>query len=69
MVLTIVGIDCATTDAKIGVARGTWSTDKVEVLEVALCGPERSAVALVTAWLRDSDSPGLIAIDAPLGWP
>jgi predicted nuclease with RNAse H fold len=46
-----------------------WSPHKVEVLEVALCGPERSAIAFVTAWLRDSDTPGLIAIDAPLGWP
>ncbi|MGH9459750.1 MAG: DUF429 domain-containing protein [Vicinamibacteria bacterium] len=55
MAVTIVGIDCATTDARIGVAQGRWSTDKVEVLEVALCGPDRSAVSLVTAWLRDSE--------------
>jgi len=67
--VTIVGIDCATIDAKIGVAWGTWSGGKVEVLEVALCGPERSAASFVTAWLRDSGIPGLVAIDAPLGWP
>ena len=69
MAVTIVGIDCATTDAKVGVARGRWSGGKVEVREVALCGPDRPAASFVTGWLRDSDIPGLVAIDAPLGWP
>ena len=69
MPVTVVGIDCATLDAKIGVAMGRWSEGKLEIREVALCGLERSAASFATAWLQNVNVPGLIAIDAPLGWP
>jgi hypothetical protein len=68
MEVTVIGIDCATDDAKIGVARGRWSPGTVEVEEVALCGRGRPPASLVSSWLRGS-GPALIAMDAPLGWP
>jgi hypothetical protein len=66
----IVGIDCATVDAKIGIALGEAGPREVVVSEVRLCTAEEKAADLVTRWLREAlQRRSLLAIDAPLGWP
>ncbi len=65
----IVGIDCATAEAKIGLALGRLDEADVEIHDATLCGRERSAVSLVTGWLTDRVDSTLLALDAPLGWP
>lgn len=64
----LIGIDCATEDAAIGVAMGRSTAGRAQVDEV-LCPGERPAVAIVADWLRQMKGPTLIAMDAPLGWP
>ena len=65
---TIVGIDCASQDANIGLARGTLSSAGLMLESVRLGGSREASVAqIVSAWLKDPRV--LLAIDAPLGWP
>jgi predicted RNase H-like nuclease len=65
----LIGIDCATDDAKVGLARGTLNESGLCVDEALACGRERSAVERVADWLTATPGAALIAIDAPLGWP
>lgn len=65
----IVGIDCATDDAKIGLAFAGRRNGRTTIREATICARERSAAGTVAAWIRDSAVPVLLAIDAPLGWP
>ena len=66
----LIGIDCATKDAKIGIARGELAGTDVVVNEVCLCTKEEKAADVVLRWLhQDSELRTLLAIDAPLGWP
>jgi predicted RNase H-like nuclease len=70
MRVQVVGIDCATVDAKIGLARGFFDDDqRVKVEEATLCTRDLSAAKRVADWVRGAEIPVLIAIDAPLGWP
>jgi hypothetical protein len=52
----------------VGVALGRSIPGGVQVDEVR-CPGERTAVEIVTEWLREVKGPSLIAMDAPLGWP
>jgi predicted RNase H-like nuclease len=65
----LIGIDCATKDNKVGVAAGTFESGCVFVDDVRLCTREKTAAITICEWIRSMDSPVLIAIDAPLGWP
>jgi len=65
----IIGIDCATDPAKIGVARGVPRGDHVHVVAAQLVGKGGSASTIVSQWVRAHDGPTLLAVDAPLGWP
>jgi hypothetical protein len=65
----LIGIDCATQDSRIGLARGSLVEDRVIVDEALVCGKERSATQHVAEWLADAGDRALLAIDAPLGWP
>jgi hypothetical protein len=67
--MRIVGLDCATVDAKVGLALGVLSDRGLEVQQATLCTRERAAASVIAGWVRDSQDPVLIAIDAPLGWP
>src|SRR5688500_17866273 len=67
--MLLIGFDCATDDAKVGVARGTLSSGALCVDDVLLCSKERSVVMIVADWIRTASGPVIIAIDAPLGWP
>ncbi len=66
---TLVGIDCATVDAKIGLAMAVLRNGCLHVREATLCGRERLASSVIGGWLSDRTGPALLAIDAPLGWP
>jgi hypothetical protein len=67
--LKIVGFDCATVDAKVGIAIGVLSERGLQIQQATLCTRERAAATVIAGWLRDSQDPMLLAIDAPLGWP
>jgi predicted RNase H-like nuclease len=68
--MKIIGIDCATEDANIGVALGSVVDGRLELQDVVLCARDRSASSTVVAWLAEGASDGgLLAIDTPLGWP
>jgi hypothetical protein len=62
-------LDCATVDAKVGLALGVLGELGLEVQQATLCTRERAAASVIAGWVRDSQDPVLIAIDAPLGWP
>ena len=67
--MRLVGIDCATQDAKIGVAFGTFTNERLTVSEAFACTKEKGAANAISEWLQSGKQPALIAIDAPLGWP
>ena len=62
----IVGVDCATESAKVGVALGTWEDGSVSVTAAKTCGrvPPRDVIC---EWLDIADDRVLLAIDAPAG--
>lgn len=66
---TIVGVDCATVDAKIGLALGDLTNGCLAIRQATLCGREQQASSLISRWLSERRGPALFAIDAPLGWP
>lgn len=70
MDLPVIGVDCSTNPAKVGLARATWSSGTLTVSEVAFGSkePEGNWPLLVHEWIGDSTD-ALIALDAPLGWP
>lgn len=67
--MQIIGIDCATDPAKIGVARGQLRQGRVEVLAAQLVGKGGDPADVVSQWVAAHDGPSLLAVDAPLGWP
>jgi predicted RNase H-like nuclease len=66
--VTMIGLDCATDDAKVGAALGKWRDGALSVQRVTLCDRLAPAV-VVRGWLGKADEPVLLALDAPLGWP
>ena len=69
MTVTIIGVDAATEDSKIGLARGVWKQRCARVDEVLVCGPQNRAADVIGRWLAVPDRPVLLSVDAPLGWP
>lgn len=67
--INIVGVDCATVDAKVGLAQGCLNNGSLEIRQANLCGREQQAASLVARWISERPGPTLLAIDAPLGWP
>ena len=65
--VTMIGLDCATDDAKVGAALGKWRDGALSVQRVTLCDRLAPAV-VVRGWLGKADEPVLLALDAPLGW-
>lgn len=64
---TIVGIDCATDSAKVGVARATHRKGHTQLLDAS--AGEEDLVRRVADWIRTAEDEVLLALDAPLGWP
>ena len=65
----IVGIDCATDDAKIGLALAARRGVRTTIRQATICARDSSAAETVASWIAGSTVPVLLAIDAPLGWP
>jgi predicted RNase H-like nuclease len=66
---TLVGIDCATEEERMGLARGRLDrTGRLTIERVTLGTAGESAAASVSQWLA-SEGHYLVAFDAPLGWP
>lgn len=65
---TLIGIDCATDQKKIGVSFAVSSETKLVVECAHICSNDRTVVAEVVRRL-ESSTRVLIALDAPLGWP
>jgi len=68
MTIHIIGVDCATENSKVGVARGSLDGGVARINEVVVCDKERSAADYIASWISSTD-PVLLALDAPLGWP
>lgn len=66
MSTTIIGIDCATQDKKMGLAVGIINGDQMVVRTVALGSEVEPLAETIHGWI---EPPTLLAIDAPLGWP
>jgi hypothetical protein len=66
---TIIGIDCAVQPRSVGLALGYFDGDRTHLQSVSGGLSEKEAVIkTVAAWIS-VDSPTLLALDAPLGWP
>jgi predicted RNase H-like nuclease len=66
---TIVGVDCATQEERMGLARGVLdSAGKLRLERVTLGTAGESAAASVSSWIAQRQR-YLIVLDAPLGWP
>jgi predicted RNase H-like nuclease len=66
--ITILGIDCATDDAKVGLSRAVAGKGRCVVHFAGTCSSEREVADEVASWLA-GQTRALIAFDAPLGWP
>jgi predicted RNase H-like nuclease len=69
MRIRLIGVDCATDDAKVGLALGSLEDARLNIERAVLCTRKDSACATIASWLSPAEEPALLAIDAPLGWP
>jgi hypothetical protein len=67
-IATIIGVDCATVPAKVGLARARRETGAWRLTDAGVASPARPPADVLGAWLRE-DPGSLLALDAPLGWP
>lgn len=66
---TVIGVDCALDEQRLGLARGKLDAQGRLVVErVTLGTAGESAAASVSAWIG-SASAFVVALSAPLGWP
>jgi hypothetical protein len=66
---TLVGVDCALDEQRLGLARGKLDADgTLRIERVTLGTAGESAAANVSNWIS-GDGAFVIALDAPLGWP
>ncbi|MBN2500385.1 MAG: DUF429 domain-containing protein [Anaerolineales bacterium] len=65
--MIVIGVDCATVDKRIGLAKGKFENSQVAVLEVA-SGKDQPVLETILDWLPPNE-PALLGLDAPLGWP
>lgn len=69
MKMRLIGIDCACSSKNIGIALGERNVSgELSVLDVACGGNVKSIADTLVNWLKDANT-GLLAFDAPLGWP
>ena len=64
----IIGIDCATQEAKRGLAYGLLQDDKLTITDVASCKSANPSRVIISNWLNRTRFT-LLTLDAPLGWP
>ncbi len=65
----LIGLDCATDPAKVGLALGRWEAGRITVLAAGPGGTAEGMKATLLGWLQGAPEPILVAVDAPLGWP
>jgi predicted RNase H-like nuclease len=66
---TLVGVDCALDEQRLGLARGRLDAEgKLRIERVTLGTAGESAAASVSSWISGQGQ-FVIALDAPLGWP
>ena len=65
---TIIGIDCATAAARVGLAWGLLTERGLVLKQAGIAGGEGAMVEQLAAWMAGQERV-LIAFDAPLGWP
>lgn len=68
MTVTIVGVDCATQENRIGLALGCFDGIEAYVEQVTVGSMVSSVSETIAGWVTGGSST-LIALDAPLGWP
>ncbi len=66
--IRIIGIDCATDPTNVGLALGTVHGQDIAVHELTTGTKDTLVAAQIAEWLQD-DTPTLLALDSPLGWP
>jgi predicted RNase H-like nuclease len=64
---TIIGVDCATDPKNVGVARGFWEKNRLQITDVTN-GQFHAPEGIINEWISNSEN-CLVAMDAPLGWP
>jgi hypothetical protein len=68
--IQLIGIDCATEDARIGLAHGSADGADLHVLDARQCSRDQPAMQTIGEWITTREhTQTLLAIDAPLGWP
>jgi hypothetical protein len=65
---TLIGIDCATVPANVGLARARHEDGGWRLIDAFVASPARPPATVVAEWLHE-DPRALLALDAPLGWP
>ena len=66
----LIGVDCATQANKTGLARSEFDGENCRLLDVKMGSKCLDPASKLCEWVKLSkDSPTLIALDAPLGWP
>ncbi len=68
METTIIGIDCATVTARVGLARGLFSGQGLFLQDAGVASNTEAMLERLHDWMGDQPRV-LIALDAPLGWP
>ncbi len=64
----VVGVDCATQPGNVGVCLAAYEQGVLQVHSLFTCSAARSFAAEAGDWLRGA-AHGIVALDAPLGWP
>lgn len=64
----IIGVDCATKPANVGLALACSKNNNWILSEAFACKGQNPAT-IVSNWVHDSSGLILLALDAPLGWP
>ncbi len=68
MQTAIIGIDCATVPARVGLAYARCSEKGLTLKQVAVAASQEAMIDQLSSWL-EGQRRVLIAFDAPLGWP
>jgi len=66
----IVGVDCATDARNVGLALAMWQGGITIIHRVEQGGDDDAELeAKLLEWIKPTNEPVLLALDAPLGWP
>lgn len=65
----IIGIDCAVSPNKVGLALALMDGNQCSLLKAEKSSKQRPPVNTLVEWICKLDGQILLALDAPLGWP